>query len=421
MFKFIHAADIHLDSPLRGLARYASAPVEAIRGASRRAFENLVSLAIDEQVAFVVLAGDLYDVDWKDLNTGIFLGREMGRLGARGIRVFAVAGNHDANDRLTKALDPPSNLRFLSTSAPETVRIDSLRVALHGQGFGTQRVDENLAEKFPDAEPGWFNIGLLHTSLDGREGHAAYAPCTADDLKSKGYQYWALGHVHAREVVSRDPWIVFPGCLQGRHVHETGPKGCVVVTVDDGEVSSVVPRFVDVLRWSLSRVDLQGAADEQEVTARVQEALFRELEAAGGIPVAARVQLEGADPMGGALAAAPDRLEGQVRSLAAELAGDDLWIEKVRIAASPEAVSAEALPADSPFVELVGETMAASDDVDAVEGLDAAMQELRKKLPPEARRQETGLDLEDPAVVSRIIREAKQLLLGRLLAGGGGA
>ena len=104
MFKFIHAADIHLDSPLRGLSRYESAPVESIRNACRRAFENLVEFAIVEKVAFVLLAGDLYDGDWKDYSTGIFLSKQMGRLGQHNIPVFAVAGNHDAANQWFRAL-----------------------------------------------------------------------------------------------------------------------------------------------------------------------------------------------------------------------------------------------------------------------------------------------------------------------------
>ncbi|MDD3473225.1 MAG: DNA repair exonuclease [Syntrophaceae bacterium] len=210
MFKFIHAADIHLDSPLRGLSRYESAPVESIRNACRRAFENLVEFAIAEKVAFVLLAGDLYDGDWKDYSTGIFLSKQMGRLGQHNIPVFAVAGNHDAANRMTKALDNPANMRILSTRKAETITLDDLAVAIHGRSFGPQHVDENLAATFDNAKKGMFNIGLLHTSLDGREGHAVYAPCTVNDLRSKRYQYWALGHVHQQEFVSEDPWIVFP-------------------------------------------------------------------------------------------------------------------------------------------------------------------------------------------------------------------
>jgi len=273
MFRFIHAADIHLDSPLHGLSRYESAPADSIRDACRRAFKNLVDLAIEEKVSFVLLAGDLYDGDWKDYSTGIFLSQQMGRLGQHGILVFAVAGNHDAANRMTKALNSPANMTILSSRKVETIRIDDLAVAIHGRSFGTQHVDENLAAEFVAAEKGMFNIGLLHTSLDGREGHAVYAPCSVDDLRSKGYQYWALGHIHKQEFVSEDPWIVFPGCIQGRHIRETGAKGCVLVTVEDGSVSRVEKCSLDVLRWVECSVDLTDAAEIREVLDRTRKSI----------------------------------------------------------------------------------------------------------------------------------------------------
>src|SRR5208337_4853045 len=158
MFKFIHAADIHLDSPLRGLSRYESAPVESIRDACRRAFKNLVDLAIAEKVAFVLLAGDLYDGDWKDYSTGIFLSQQMGRLHQHNILVFAVAGNHDAANRMTRALDTPPNMKMLSTRRAETIKLDDLGVAIHGRSFGSQHVNENLVATFDTAEKGMFNI-----------------------------------------------------------------------------------------------------------------------------------------------------------------------------------------------------------------------------------------------------------------------
>jgi DNA repair exonuclease SbcCD nuclease subunit len=201
MFSFIHAADVHLDSPLQGLSRYDEAPADAIRGATRRAFERLVDLAVEEHVAFVLLAGDLLDGEWRDHQTGIFLNKQFGILERNNIRVFVVAGNHDANSRISKALQPPKNVRYMSTKRPESTLLDDLGVVVHGQGFKTQKTEDNLAREFSKAEPGKFNIGLLHTSLNGREGHDTYAPCSLDDLKSKGYDYWALGHVHEREVV----------------------------------------------------------------------------------------------------------------------------------------------------------------------------------------------------------------------------
>src|SRR5829696_667564 len=135
MLKFLHAADVHLDSPLRGLERYDGAPVEEIRGAARRAFENLVDLALAEEVAFLLLAGDLYDGDWKDYNTGLFFAAQMRRLEEAGTPVFVISGNHDAASQITRVLRPPDNVKVFSTRKPETVELKGLEVALHGQGF----------------------------------------------------------------------------------------------------------------------------------------------------------------------------------------------------------------------------------------------------------------------------------------------
>jgi exonuclease SbcD len=419
MFKFIHAADVHLDSPLRGLSRYESAPTESIRDACRRAFENLVDLAIEEKVSFVLLAGDLYDGDWKDYSTGIFLSRQMGQLGQHDISVFTVAGNHDAANRITKALDSPANMTILSSRKVETIRLDDLAVSIHGRSFGTQHVDENLAAGFTAAEKGMFNIGLLHTSLDGREGHAVYAPCSIDDLRSKGYQYWALGHIHKQEFVSKDPWIVFPGCVQGRHIRETGAKGCVLVTVEDGVVSAVDKCPLDVLRWTLCSVDLTDAAEMREVLERTRKAIENERLSVDGQPIAMRIRFEGATAISGELAAYPERLEQQIKALGAEIAGDDLWIERVENAAIGKLDLDSTLSDDSAFGKLLKEILSTPDNPDEISGLKDVVTDLRQKIPSEAFGADSILNLDENQTVERLVEEAKSMLVGRLLTVGG--
>ncbi len=419
MFKFIHVADVHLDSPLRGLSRYESAPTEFIRDACRRAFENLVDLAIEEKVSFVLLAGDLYDGDWKDYSTGIFLSQQMGQLGQHDISVFTVAGNHDAANRITKALDSPANMTILSSRKVETIRLDDLAVSIHGRSFGTQHVDENLAAGFATAEKGMFNIGLLHTSLDGREGHAVYAPCSIDELRSKGYQYWALGHIHKQEFVSEDPWIVFPGCVQGRHIRETGAKGCVLVTVEDGAVSAVDKRPLDVLRWALCSVDLTDATEMREVLERTRKVIENERSSADGRPIAMRIRFEGATAISGELAAYPERLEQQIKALGAEIAGDDLWIERVENAAVGKLDLDSTLSDESVFGKLLKEILSTPDNPDEISGLKDVVTDLRQKIPSEAFGADSVLNLDENQTVERLVEEAKNMLVGRLLTVGG--
>lgn len=419
IFKFIHAADVHLDSPLRGLSRYESAPAESIRNACRKAFVNLVDLAIEEKVAFVLLAGDLYDGDWKDYNTGIFLSQQMGRLGQHNILVFTVAGNHDAANRMTKALVSPTNMSILSSRKVETIKLHDLSVTIHGRSFWTQHVDENLVAGFAAAQKGMFNIGLLHTSLDGREGHAVYAPCSIDDLCSRGYQYWALGHIHKQEFVLEDPWIVFPGCVQGRHIRETGAKGCVLVTVEDGTVSEVERHPLDVLRWVLCSVDLTDVAEMREVLERTRKAIENERISADGRPIAMRIRFEGATTISDELAAYPERFNQQIKALGAEIASDDLWIERVENAAVGKLDLDSALSDDSAFGKLLKEILATPGNPDEIGGLKDVIADLRQKIPSEAFSADSVLNLDENLTVERLVEEAKKMLIGRLLTVGG--
>jgi len=415
MFKFLHAADIHLDSPLRGLSRYESAPVESLRNACRNAFENLVDLAVEEQVAFVLLAGDLYDGDWKDYSTGIFLSRQMGRLARHGIRVYAVAGNHDAANRMTRALDIPGTMKMFSSSQVETIKLDDCGVAVHGRSFSTQHVDTNLAAEFRPAEQGMFNIGLLHTSLDGREGHAVYAPCTLEDLRSKGYQYWALGHVHNQEFVSRDPYIVFPGCIQGRHIRETGAKGCVLGTVEDGCVKEIETCPLDVLRWVSCTVDLTDASDRMEVLELARIAMTRERASADGRPIALRIRFEGATSISNELYAYPERFEQSIKALGAETAGDDLWIERVEIGTVSKLELKAMLAEGGAFGKLLEDILTTSPNPDEIPGLEDVLSEIRQKIPAEAFGDDSLLNLDEFRTIEGLVEEARQLLLGRLL------
>lgn len=333
-FRFIHAADIHLDSPLRGLSQYENAPAQRLRNSSREAFKELVSRAIDEQVSFVVIAGDLYDGDWRDYNTGIFFAGQMGRLAKAGIRVFLLHGNHDAESEMTKRLTLPSNVTVFSSKAAQVHRIDDLKVALHGQSFASRAVIDNLASTYPPRVGDHYNIGVLHTALEGYAAHPAYAPCTVDELHAKGFDYWALGHVHEFEQWTGAATIVFPGNLQGRHVRETGRKGAVLVTVDDAGHSTVERLYLDVLRWEVLRVDVSSCATLDDVAHQVGAGLTGLLEA-DNVPRAVRVVLEGRTRLHGALAGNLAGVRAQVLAQAQAIDPEQLWAEKVKVSTTP--------------------------------------------------------------------------------------
>ncbi|HPG27462.1 MAG TPA: DNA repair exonuclease [Myxococcota bacterium] len=431
--KFVHAADLHLDSPLRGLEAYEGAPVDEIRGATRRAVSNLVELCLEEEAALLVIAGDLYDGDWRDYNTGLFFLRQVTRLLREGVRVAWVRGNHDAASQITKALTRPEGAIEFATRAPGTVRLEDLGIALHGQSYGHREVTTDLAAGYPEPVPDLFNLGLLHTALDGRPGHDAYAPTSASRLAARGYDYWALGHVHAREVVAQDPWIVFPGNLQGRHAREAGPKGATVVTVEDGRVvGEPEHRVLDVVRWSVRPVDVSEAASGSEVVERVREEMDRALAEAEDRLLALRIELVGATRADAALRRSPERWEGEIR-LQAEASGAPVWLEKIRLATRPDADPGALVSGDHPIARLAralaGRTASrtatgpASAEGDADEAfareLATQLEPLAGRLPAEYRQLADALDLGAPESIATIVESAEGMLHARLLGLGG--
>jgi len=336
MLRFIHAADPHLDSPLQGLEAHEGAPVASLRGATRRAFEKLVQLAIDEQVAFLAIAGDVYDGDWKDYNTGLFFRGQMVRLNEKQIPVYLIAGNHDAASVISKKLSLPENVQVFSTRTAESKEVPGHPVVIHGRGFPHRAVPENLVLDYPPAVSGKFNLGLLHTSLTGREGHDTYAPCAVADLQNKGYGYWALGHIHQPEVISQDPWIVFAGNCQGRHIKETGPRGCRLVTVNDSlEVEAAEWRSLDVVRWQELKVDLAGSDHESEALARVSAAMEQAVAEAEGRLVAARIILSGSTILHGSLHREGHRWRAEMLARAQDQGEEAVWLEQVKIRTTP--------------------------------------------------------------------------------------
>ena len=334
--KFIHTADIHLDSPLSGLAAYKDAPAKLLRTVTRDAFTRLVDVAIDEPVDFMVIAGDLYDGAWKDYNTGHFFCREMGRLNKVGIPVYLLYGNHDAESEMTRRLTLPANVYTFDSRKAHSFRLDALKVALHGRSYKEAATLDNLAAGYPAPVAGWLNIGVLHTALGGYAAHANYAPCTLAELTAKGYQYWALGHVHEHAVLQKDPWVVFPGNLQGRHIRETGARGAMLVTADETGIQTVERVLVDVLRWHRLAVDASSATTLPEVTRLVGQA-FEQLLAStpGQIYLSVRVCIQGKSAAHGALFGLEKQLREDILGQAAALGMERLWVEKVSLETRP--------------------------------------------------------------------------------------
>ena len=397
-FRFLHAADIHLDSPLRGLAGQEGNTADRVRTATRQAFEELTGLAIEEQVNFLIIAGDLYDGDWRDYKTGLFFVGQLGRLNKAGIPVYLLHGNHDAESQITKRLELPDNVQVFSASRPETYDVGDLNVALHGRSFRQRDVTDNLVLDYPVSVSGAFNIGVLHTGLGGMAGHANYAPCSLDDLVNKGYDYWALGHVHQASVLHEKPYVVFPGNLQGRHVRETGAKGARLVTVKDNEVVELLSTPCDVVRWVVLPVSLKDADNIGDVTERVRDALESAIanEAEGRL-LACRILLEGRTEVHAQLVASEDQVLAEARAGALGLGDEVAWVEKVEIATQPIVEPQSLAQREDAIGELQRMLQDAASDDELLSRLEGDIGELVRRLPHDLRVQ-----IEDQVLKSAI-------------------
>jgi DNA repair exonuclease SbcCD nuclease subunit len=406
-FKFIHAADLHLGSPFRGLALKEPDVARRFAEASRAAFSDLVSGAIDEAVDFMVIAGDVYDGDWRDNSIGLYFNRELGRLERAGIEVFLLRGNHDAESIVTRSVLLPKSVRQFSTEAPETFHIERLQVALHGQGFADRAVTDNLVIKYPDPMAGWFNIGVLHTGLTGRPPHDTYAPCSKGHLGARGYEYWALGHVHEFELVGTEPYIVFPGNLQGRSIREQGAKGAVLVSVADNVVIDLERLIVDRARWVEIKLDAHDLDSEGAVVRAAEEALQPLRADAEDRLMALRFVLTGETPLHRQLVAQREQLADEVQAAAHRVHGD-IWLEKLdirtRAPARRHAPAASATAAD--LAALLEQAVESGDLRDKAA---AFLAEVKLRMPGTIPADEQGIE----ADLDVLIAEARDLLLLR--------
>jgi exonuclease SbcD len=307
-FRFMHAADLHLDSPFVGMAELPPRIRESLRQSTFSALANLVELAIQQKVDLVLISGDVYDLADRSLRAQIRFQKALQRLSAASIASYIVHGNHDPEDGRAARLNWPTLAHFFSAR-----EVESMPVILEGRGtvaqiygisYATAAVTENLAlriaEKYEETKDGHsdlFRIGLLHTNVEGDQAHANYAPCSIPDLLGSGMHYWALGHVHTRQVLYTEPTIVYPGNLQGRSVRETGAKGCYIVDVSEFGETKLTFHALDAIRWQQRSISIQGIQTEQELKERFELELEQAREDASGRAVIVRIALVDRGPI----------------------------------------------------------------------------------------------------------------------------
>ncbi len=342
-FRFLHTGDLHLDSPFEGLSTEAPPEVLAVlRSATTDAWRAVVRTAIEARVDFVVVAGDVFEVASPTLLGQTRFRDGLAELAAAGIASFVVHGNHDPLDGRSWApsLDFPDLVHRFGTDAGEAVPAlrEGREIArIHGRSYPRAAVTENYAVGFRAKSADPFAIGLLHTNVGGRPGHANYAPCSIEDLRASGMDYWALGHIHQPGQVLADPPALYCGIPQGRDPGELGSRGCYVVEVD--AVGRVTPRFVatDLVRWHPLELAIDGLTDDEALRRACREALGDALDTAQGRSLVVRVRLTGRGALHATLAR-PGYLD-DLRDLLNEersLTSPFGWVESIRDATRPE-------------------------------------------------------------------------------------
>jgi DNA repair exonuclease SbcCD nuclease subunit len=423
-FRFVHTADIHLDSPLRTLALRDPDLAALIGGATRTAFRNTIDLCLSQRVDALMIAGDLYDGAQTSMKTATFLAGELHRLHEAGIRTFIVRGNHDAESRITNELVLPDGVHvFRGRAGVEVLEgaADGRDVAVHGISFAQPRAPDSLLPKFRAAVPDAVNIGLLHTSLGGAAGHDTYAPCSVADLVATGFDYWGLGHVHARNVHrAAAPTVVMPGQPQGRDINEAGPKSVTLVALAGDGTVSLSEHVTAVAQFERVPVDVTGLDDWRDVVGAIGDALAVARDAAPCDHLVARVGLRGASALAWRVRVDADALLAEAR-LRAERLGRT-WVESldhdVRAAAGP----AEPAPGTAdPVAELRALIAGEVHGSPAFQALARQMAEdLRDQLPREVRDVLGNDEAAFETTLARLIDEGAQDVLAHLHGGSRG-
>ena len=412
--RFVHAADLHLDSPFREVGRIREGLGDVLRDASLEAWESLVELCLAEQAEFLLIAGDVYDGGRRGVRSGSHLRRGLERLAEAGIPTLIVLGNHDPLDD-GLGVEGVEGVTVFRSGQPQAVTFEGdagVPVTVHGVSFRTRSEDANLAKRFARADAPGLQIGVLHCMVGSGDDHRPYAPCTTQDLLDVGFDYWALGHIHRHRLVHADPPIVYAGALQGRSPRpgERGAHGAVIVTFDDDGIIEVEHRALDRVRFAEIEVPVGDHEDLDALERALEDAAGAAVEEADGRLILVRARLTGSGPLYSDLSA-EHAAEELRRALDAGAPAQIVW-ERIML----EATAPIDLDALRSSAGLEGDLVRAFDLLAGdPERLAAVLEELEALLPERSVR---GIAADDPEAR---LASARSLALDLLLRARGAA
>jgi exonuclease SbcD len=289
---FLHVADLHLDSPYVGLKHLPESLLNRVQESTFVSLQRIIDLAIKEKVDFIIIAGDLFDSEQRSLRAQIRLRDQLLRLKREEIQAFIIHGNHDPLKGNWVQLDWPTNVHFYADKIEVKPYIkEGKHIAnLYGFSYLDKAVTENMAIQYEKGPEDGYHIAILHGTLSSNKDHNPYAPFLLTDLKDKGFDYWALGHIHQKQILQSEPPIIYPGNIQGRHRKETGEKGCYFVKMNEigksysfVETCDILWQHLQISASDINTIDelIYTCKTEIEQLRRDQQGVFLHLEIYG--------------------------------------------------------------------------------------------------------------------------------------------
>lgn len=340
-FSFLHTADLHLDSPFKGISEINEEISLELTEATFKTYNNIIELCIEKQVDFLLIAGDIYDGADRSLRAQLRFRDGLKRLSEGGVKAYIVHGNHDPLDGWSANLDWPKNVHIFNGESVENVSVekDGEKIAqIYGISFLNREIETNLTKKFPEiSKKALFTIGMLHCNVGTNTSHEPYAPCTLQDLITSNFDYWALGHVHKKAIINdENPLVIYPGNPQGLHPKETDAKGCFLVNVDANGEPTAEFIEVDSIKWFIEELSIDSLYTEQELISQIHNYMRKIRGEAKGRPSICRIILTGRSALHSSIAR-KGVLDDILKGIREDEEGEKqfVWIESIEDNTNP--------------------------------------------------------------------------------------